>query len=65
MDSDVVRVLIVEDDPAWTDLYVLYLHGDENLRYEATVVDGEPASLLKLLCVAGIVGCVAGLKLAG
>jgi quaternary ammonium compound-resistance protein SugE len=31
----------------------------------ATVVDGEPASALKLLFVAGIVGCVIGLKTVG
>ena len=44
MAGDVVRVLIVEDDPAWTDLYVLYLHGDEELRYQATVVDSGAAA---------------------
>src|SRR5687768_5268158 len=45
MGGDVVRVLIVEDDPACTDLYVLYLRGDEDLRYEATVVDSGAAAI--------------------
>lgn len=45
MGGDIVRVLIVEDDPAWTDLYVLYLRGDEDLRYEATVVDSGAAAI--------------------
>ena len=45
MGGDVVRVLIVEDDPAWTDRYVLYLRGDEDLRYETTVVDSGAAAI--------------------
>jgi DNA-binding response OmpR family regulator len=45
MGGDVVRVLIVEDDPAWTDLYALYLRGDEDLRYAATVVDSGSAAI--------------------
>jgi PAS domain S-box-containing protein len=45
MVGEVVRVLIVEDDPACTDLYVLYLLGDEELRYEATVVDSGAAAI--------------------
>ena len=45
MAGDIVRVLIVEDDPAWTDLYVLYLLGDEDVRYQATVVDSGVAAL--------------------
>ena len=45
MGGDVVRVLIVEDDRAWTDLYVLYLRGDQDLRYEATVVDSGAAAI--------------------
>jgi quaternary ammonium compound-resistance protein SugE len=30
----------------------------------AIVVDGEPASVLKILCLLGIIACVAGLKIA-
>jgi PAS domain S-box-containing protein len=44
MGGDVIRVLIVEDDPACTDLYQLYLRGDEDLRYQATVVDSGLAA---------------------
>lgn len=45
MGGDVVRVLIVEDDPASTVLYVLYLGGDEDPRYKATVVDAGTAAI--------------------
>jgi quaternary ammonium compound-resistance protein SugE len=30
----------------------------------AILVDGEPASVLKILCLVGIIACVGGLKLA-
>jgi PAS domain S-box-containing protein len=43
--NDVVRVLIVEDDPACTDLYTWYLRGDTEQRYDATVVDTGAAAL--------------------
>jgi len=45
MAEDTVRVLIVEDDPACTDLYVWYLQGDIEQRYVATVVDSGAAAL--------------------
>ena len=45
MGGDKVRVLIVEDDPACTDLYILYLHGDEDLRYDVTVADSGEAAI--------------------
>lgn len=45
MDDDVLRVLIVEDDPACTDLYQWYLRGDPERRYESTVVDNGAAAL--------------------
>jgi len=43
--GDVVRVLIVEDDPACTDLYTWYLRDDSEQRYRATVVDTGAAAL--------------------
>ena len=43
--NDVVRVLIVEDDPACTDLYTWYLRGDTEQRYDATVVDTGAAAI--------------------
>jgi PAS domain S-box-containing protein len=39
MGGDIVRVLIVEDDPACTDLYAWYLRGDSEYRYEPIIVD--------------------------
>lgn len=39
MSSDIVRVLIVEDDPDCTDLYALYLRSDTDYQYEPTIVD--------------------------
>ncbi|MCC6174907.1 MAG: response regulator [Chloroflexi bacterium] len=39
MGEDSVRVLIVEDDPACTDLYTWYLRGDPDIPYATTVVD--------------------------
>jgi PAS domain S-box-containing protein len=43
--DDVVRVLIVEDDPACTDLYSWYLRGDNEQRYDAMAVDTGAAAL--------------------
>jgi PAS domain S-box-containing protein len=43
--DDVVRVLIVEDDPACTDLYTWYLRGDTERHYVPTVVDTGAAAL--------------------
>lgn len=37
--DDAVRVLIVEDDPACTDLYAWYLRGDNEQRYDTIAVD--------------------------
>ena len=45
MPEDIVRVLIVEDDPACTDLYAWYLKGDTEQRYVPTVVDTGAAAL--------------------
>ena len=45
MAEDIVRVLIVEDDPACTDLYAWYLRGDTERRYIPTVVDTGAAAL--------------------
>ena len=33
MGGDIVRVLIVEDDPAFRDLYAWYLRGDSEHHY--------------------------------
>jgi PAS domain S-box-containing protein len=43
--DDVVRVLIVEDGPACTDLYTWYLRGDPERRYDTTTVDTGAAAL--------------------
>jgi PAS domain S-box-containing protein len=40
----VVRVLIVEDDPACTDLYSWYLRGDSDQHYAVTAVDTGAAA---------------------
>ncbi|MGE3270405.1 MAG: response regulator [Chloroflexota bacterium] len=45
MADDRVRILIVEDDPACTDLYTWYLKGDPGQRYVPTVVDNGAAAL--------------------
>jgi len=39
MGGDIVRVLIVEDDPAFRDLYAWYLRGDSEQRYEPVAVE--------------------------
>jgi PAS domain S-box-containing protein len=45
MGGDIVRVLIVEDDPAFRDLYAWYLRGDPEYRYEPTAVDTGAAGI--------------------
>jgi PAS domain S-box-containing protein len=45
MGDDIVRVLIVEDDPACTDLYDWYLRGDSEQQYVPTVVDNGAAAI--------------------
>lgn len=45
MGGDIVRVLIVEDDPAFRDLYAWYLHGDSEQRYEPISVDTGAAAI--------------------
>ena len=45
MGDDIVRVLIVEDDPACTDLYDWYLRGDHEQQYLPTVVDNGAAAI--------------------
>lgn len=45
MGGEIVRVLIVEDDPACTDLYAWYLRGDPEHRYQPTVVDNGAAAI--------------------
>jgi PAS domain S-box-containing protein len=45
MGDDTIRVLIVEDDPACTDLYALYLRADREQRYLPIVVDTGAAAL--------------------
>src|SRR6266545_1042342 len=45
MGGDIVRVLIVEDDPAFRDLYAWYLHGDSEQRYEPVAVETGAAAI--------------------
>lgn len=45
MSGETVRVLIVEDDPACTDLYAWYLRGDPDFRYEPSIVETGAAAL--------------------
>ncbi len=45
MDGDIVRVLIVDDDPACTDLYAWYLRGDSDYQYQPTIVDNGAAAV--------------------
>src|SRR5829696_2041933 len=45
MGGDIVRVLIVEDDPAFRELYAWYLRGDSEHRYEPIVVDTGAAGI--------------------
>jgi PAS domain S-box-containing protein len=39
MGGDIVRVLIVEDDPAFRDLYAWYLRGDSEQHYEPVAAE--------------------------
>lgn len=50
MPKETVRVLIVEDDPACTDLYAWYLRSDPSRRYVATIVDTGQAALALIQC---------------
>jgi PAS domain S-box-containing protein len=45
MGGDIVRVLIVEDDPAFRELYAWYLHGDSEQRYEPVAVETGAAAI--------------------
>ena len=45
MGGDIVRVLIVEDDPAFRDLYTWYLRGDRDYHYEPIAVDNGAAAI--------------------
>jgi PAS domain S-box-containing protein len=45
MGGDVVRVLIVEDDPAFRDLYAWYLRADDEQRYEPVAVETGAAAV--------------------
>jgi DNA-binding response OmpR family regulator len=45
MDGDIVRVLIVEDDPTSRDLYQLFLQADAEQRYQPIAVDTGAAAI--------------------
>jgi PAS domain S-box-containing protein len=45
MAKEIVRVLIVDDDPGCTDLYAWYLKGDPDRQYETMVVEAGRAAI--------------------